>query len=122
MVTRFPGTSFVIPVWYRRFACHPDIAIWDDISDLVHLPDEDKYVNWPTLWVCEIKIESDFDDDNVWDLDKIKRLNKFKSSLQYGCWLNFNYKVKPDSPNIQWKLVEGSDNIYKTNIFMPDIK
>lgn len=89
-------------IWYQyeggvRAKCLPDIVIYDDIDNPEDPPDEKNKINWPMLWVCEIKYQNEFNyalGDKKWDVDKIKYLLQQElDGAKYACCLNFHRRV-----------------------------
>jgi len=75
-----------------RNDCKPDIVVYDDIDDPDNPPDLTPERNWPMLWACEIKYQTE---DNCvsqnWDIEKMKYLLK-QDETKYACCLYFNRK------------------------------
>ena len=86
------------PIYFKsqgkRKKCFPDIVVFDDIPDPSKPPDEpDKKRNWPMLWVCEIKYETEWGGDfqkcnREFDQTKLKALLQQKDGTQYACILD----------------------------------
>lgn len=86
----------------KKSKCFPDIVIYKDIPNINKPPDYDekKKVNWPMLWVCEIKYKTDWSGDyqkcnRQRDNKKLNILlnqrNKKKiNGTDYGCCLDFS--------------------------------
>lgn len=109
--------------WVR---CHPDIVIWDD-SDKTEKLELAKEKFWPALWVCEIKVNfkdrDESNDDANFDISKMKKLVNSKEGLaQYGCWLNFNYILKPDNIKNDWQDIKGEKKLWKRNCYFPKLR
>jgi len=79
----------------EKKCCQPDIIVYEDTEDSNNLPDKDPKKNWPMLWVCEIKYQTEDKDvskqSKSWDTDKMVYLLKQNES-RYGCILYFNRK------------------------------
>lgn len=78
-----------------RYRCLPDIVVYDDIDDPDNPPDAVPEKNWPMLWVCEIKYQTEDNSPQYkeWDIEKIKYLLE-QNEAKYGCGLCFNRKQK----------------------------
>jgi len=52
------------PIYYekggKRSKCFPDIVVFDNIPDAKRPPDERDQYNWPMIWICEIKYETEW--------------------------------------------------------------
>lgn len=87
-----------------RGCCFPDVIISDDIADPNNPPDQNKYRNWPMLWVCEIKYNTE-DNSTLkgewkWDIEKLGYLLE-QNETKYACGLYFDrtkIDVKPICP------------------------
>jgi hypothetical protein len=95
--------------------CRPDIVIWDSLKDAAS-PDETldkKRINYPLLWVCEIKYRPPWKKDDTarkkaWDLDKMKYLLQQEGGTKHACWLHINFKRAASGNGIgRKKLVHG---------------
>jgi hypothetical protein len=101
--------------------CHPDIVIWDDKPGV---KEHTWYTNdnWPALWICEIKVNSKINtvksENSNWDIKKMEQLIESKD-VQYGCWLNFIYKLEPDNAeNVEWEY-DKKGKLWKINCYFP---
>ncbi|MFA5156991.1 MAG: hypothetical protein WC532_06330 [Candidatus Omnitrophota bacterium] len=99
----------------KRYHCFPDIVIYDDIEDPNYPPDDNnKKINCPMLWVCEIKYEREwmqphYDNkkkDN-WDLKKMTYLLRQKDGTRYACWLNIARKRALSGSGLSMRVLEN---------------
>lgn len=77
----------------NRACCFPDIIVYENIDDFHNPPDQDKNINWPMLWVCEIKYNTE-DNSTLkgewkWDIEKMGYLLD-QNQTKYACWLYFD--------------------------------
>ena len=77
----------------ERCYCHPDIVVYDDIADPNNPPDVDRMKNWPILWVCEIKYQTEDNSPQYgeWDIEKMEYLLG-QGETKFACSLYFNRK------------------------------
>ena len=81
----------------------PDIIVYKDISDSKQPPDQDKYTNWPMLWVCEIKHNTEDTSAQYREYDKKKMMLLLEQNqTEYACLLYFD-RVKVDKKQIEFK-------------------
>ena len=77
----------------RRVYCSPDIIVYDNIDDPNNPPDREKHTNWPMLWICEIKYntedKSTIKEEWKWDIEKLGILLDQKET-KYACGLYFD--------------------------------
>lgn len=75
----------------ERYSCFPDIVIYKDIEDPASPPDKiEQKINWPMLWVCEIKYWNEWistSKKDEWDIEKMRYLLRQKDGAKYACWL-----------------------------------
>ena len=83
----------------KRYFCKPDIIVYDDIADSNNPPDLDREKNWPMLWVCEIKYQTEDNSPQYkeWDTEKIKYLLE-QNETKFACRLYFNRKEIDKNP------------------------
>lgn len=90
------GRVYCEPLTYVRggWNYYPDIVIYDDCR----LDNDDKRINEPMLWVCEIKYKTQWggdqnEENREYDKEKLKELLKqYKEKIRgtkYACCLNF---------------------------------
>lgn len=78
----------------KRYNCRPDIVVFDVIDNPDLPPDVEPGKNWPLLWVCEIKYQTEDNyalQDEDWDNKKMNYLLEQRET-KYVCCLYFNRK------------------------------
>lgn len=94
---------------------HPDIVMWDSISNPDAPPDV-----WPMLFACEIKVNSEGGLKN--DIDRLKALVS-AGHLEYGCVINFSRKHAEHSGHNMAckirKLCKSSNRLWEYRIRVP---
>jgi len=78
----------------KRYSCRPDIVVFDAIDNPDSPPDAEAEKNWPLLWVCEIKYQTEDNyapQDKNWDSKKMNYLFK-QDETKHACCLYFNRK------------------------------
>lgn len=107
--------------WQKKlYSCFPDIIIKNDIAN-PHKPYDLKYDNWPSLFVCEIKVDGKEQKEDDWDdIKKLRELIKMPDAVDYACWLNFKFKLGLKKPYHVWHT--DSKNLFVCNITVPDLK
>ncbi len=104
---------YVKDVGNERYSCRPDIVVYDDIENCDSPPDEVTGNNWPLLWVCEIKYQTEWAGDfqpanRQWDRDKTRLLLQQSDGAKYATCLNFYRNVNTRSKTgIELKEYEG---------------
>lgn len=78
--------------------CRPDIVVYDDIENCDSPPDAVPRINWPQLWVCEIKYQTEWAGDfspanKQWDIDKARLLLQQSDGAKCASCLNFYRNV-----------------------------
>lgn len=105
--------------------CYPDIVIWGDKKPNTGLKwDEEEY--WPALWVCEIKLNHTPQKNNItqhdsnMDVEKLKRIIRFNNEMiQYGCWINFNFRLKPEDKSDSWIYDSEERRLWQRECYFP---
>lgn len=72
--------------------CRPDIQIWKPAEDSQNPPDRIEGINWPILWICEIKYKTEIGGDQnkknrEGDIGKLKRLAKENGGPAEYCYI-----------------------------------
>lgn len=85
----------------NRYWCLPDIVVYDCIEDPNDPPDAVPEKNWPMLWVCEIKYQTEDKDtskqNKAWDTEKMEYLLEQKET-KHACELHFDRRGKDTKP------------------------
>lgn len=93
----------------------PDVVVWDDPDDpSQHMGDNDS--SWPILWACEIKYLDPA--PTGWDLEKLKSLID-QDSVEYGCWLTFNFDGKSSKANRTWDKNSHGNRLWTCKVTAP---
>lgn len=98
--------------------CHPDIVIWDDVSDISECP----YAfegDWPILWVCEIKYPPGKKED--WDQKKLRHMVSQKRA-KFGCWLKFFLERAKRGNGIEWERDIEDKRVWIGEVRLPSVK
>lgn len=103
----------------KRYRCHPDIIIWDDIDNPDSPPDAAGDRNWPMLWLCEIKLRGD--EEESWDIEKMKYLLTQRDT-KYACWLNLFLERVKTGDGISWDKPDKNEKLWICTAKLPALK
>ena len=103
----------------EKYRCHPDIIIWDDIENPDLPPDVDWESNWPILWLCEVKLEGQQEEN--WDIKKMNYLLT-QGDAKYACWLNLLFKRAESGDSITWKNPFKNKKLWLCTAMLPPLK
>jgi len=102
----------------KKYYCHPDIVVWDDVTELEKYPDGIGN-EWPILWACEIKYPPGKEED--WDQEKLRYLVSQKRA-QFGCWLKIYLERAKSGNGIYWEKDKEDSRIWIAEVRLPPIK